>query len=100
LIRRSFHSFPTRRSSDLGAIDGESLLMVRPGALVVAHVVLHHAKIAQLVALTLPVSDFPIQSQSCMVALFGRIHVPDVLVDQPQDRKSTRLNSSHSQISY
>src|SRR2546430_4646180 len=29
-----------------------------------------------------------------------RLHRPDLVVDPHEDRKSTRLNSSHSQISY
>src|SRR5688572_31444870 len=78
---RDLHSFPTRRSSDLHVVDAriedrevELRRPLEPAAVVVA---------ADLLA--------------------DRTHPPTHVEDRVEagpDRKSTRLNSSHSQISY
>ena len=64
---RDLHSFPTRRSSDLGVIAGDDHVRFAPG------VFGHHAG---------PQADLVIG------------------ISEGADRKSTRLNSSHTVISY
>src|SRR5206468_5045273 len=89
----ALHSFPTRRSSDLnvtsdsissGAIPCPSVRMVTVGA-----VRSGKTSIGIWRAVHAPApnnnTDKPITSQLCSI---------------DQDRKSTRLNSSHDQISY
>src|SRR5205085_12514833 len=76
---RALHSFPTRRSSDLSCVNRSTLLswMAR-SASAAAH------------SRPLPSRRSTAARRSCQPGRQG----PGV------DRKSTRLNSSHSQISY
>src|SRR5688572_32588887 len=72
---RDLHSFPTRRSSDL----------------------LHDDTSQQLAGLAIALSDL----KRRMGAVQGNEDLQGDMVSlQERDRKSTRLNSSHSQISY
>src|SRR5688572_32172271 len=68
------HSFPTRRSSDL------DLVVQREGAWLV------------------------VDGAACVTNIHGEAHAAQQCrghrAHRPVDRKSTRLNSSHSQISY
>src|SRR5205085_11574566 len=81
---RDLHSFPTRRSSDLLIVSAPS----RP------------SKFSTPDALLLPLivsAKFEPRTETTPL----NVSVPvDVPVAVPEDRKSTRLNSSHSQISY
>src|SRR5438270_10461536 len=79
------HSFPTRRSSDLGSKDRTSEI---------AHA---HPRVR--------VVDTPNQGLSAarnvaLAAATGEIVAYTDADTRVEDRKSTRLNSSHSQISY
>src|SRR5206468_12787496 len=77
---RALHSFPTRRSSDLSAFENLSLAILEGMACGTA-------------VLGTPGGGTP--------ELVGAIDPALVLDDDhAQDRKSTRLNSSHDQISY
>src|SRR5688572_31533781 len=71
---RDLHSFPTRRSSDLG----HGMLKVWMS---------HGDEVTEMPA------GFKLMASTdaCPIA---------AMADESQDRKSTRLNSSHSQISY
>src|SRR5688572_31187178 len=81
---RDLHSFPTRRSSDLEVLPVSSS----------GHLVLVPA------LLDLPYAHLdPELRKSFEVALRAGTAV-GLVVAMRQDRKSTRLNSSHSQISY
>src|SRR5438270_10031330 len=76
---RDLHSFPTRRSSDL-----------RVG------IVEHFAvAVAQDVG-----REPPVQPQHARLEAGGQDRLQERLAGWFSDRKSTRLNSSHSQISY
>src|SRR5205085_9099526 len=93
----AIHSFPTRRSSDLGEgvlalqpqdagdrlVLGQEVGELRDPALV-AELLLAHLRTAQ-------VADDQLQTGDDERRLLG---------PPEEDRKSTRLNSSHSQISY
>src|SRR5688572_33074211 len=74
---RDLHSFPTRRSSDL---------------------VVGLAVLATVFGLALLVNIFQ-RKQEARNPFFRVVELTDDTVD-PADRMSTRLNSSHSQISY
>src|SRR5205085_11474028 len=96
---RVLHSFPTRRSSDLAAACIEAGAMARADDLARRRIPIALAQGA--VVMGTPILD--------RVELAGAVVDADSLradvgVDAPltgrQDRKSTRLNSSHSQISY
>src|SRR5690606_41341031 len=82
-------SFPTRRSSDLrrrgvrGPRDLAPLRVEEP-----------QRRAGQLHATQCRVHD--LDQQPLAAGLFPRVH----LVEGPEDRKSTRLNSSHVKISY
>src|SRR5205085_8191077 len=89
------HSFPTRRSSDL--LDQVSLL--EHGEV---HVGIRHDQGSNpsFESIALPPDDV---LAACLPSLqLGRAGMIDIvsLASHPLDRKSTRLNSSHSQISY
>src|SRR5205085_10243340 len=80
---QDLHSFPTRRSSDLLlARAGQRLGQVRPGRLD------HGALLGELAV------------DRRRLQLDDELPGGDVLPFIGEDRKSTRLNSSHSQISY
>src|SRR5438270_9299682 len=78
---RALHSFPTRRSSDLPTPDTAHLVGAGPR---------HWAGTAAVHA-----PSFRLLGTRTV----DRLRVAVLAADQ-QDRKSTRLNSSHSQISY
>src|SRR5689334_24023672 len=82
---RHLHSFPTRRSSDLKSFTalGIAQLVDRQQADLDAPV-------------TKYVPDFQLSDPQVVQAL----KIGDVFRDGRVDRKSTRLNSSHSSISY
>src|SRR5205085_11666192 len=85
---RALHSFPTRRSSDLSVVPDD--------------VPFYQGSIAERVLLDSIIDECGI---GAIMHFAGSIVVPES-VDHPlkyyanKDRKSTRLNSSHSQISY
>src|SRR5205085_12158026 len=95
----SLHSFPTRRSSDLGDAfsSGEGTVQVQTPASDVA-VVTFPAPIAGLERLFDQVAVLSAHSPKKEMAVLGPFYVADYKAGS--DRKSTRLNSSHSQISY
>src|SRR5438445_3670507 len=76
---RDLHSFPTRRSSDLSVVDS---LAGRPTAMAGHH------------------GDFIEADAVHPIFLNARDRVIEYRVDGIRDRKSTRLNSSHANISY
>src|SRR5206468_10608383 len=83
------HSFPTRRSSDLGTTPAEERLpcWIELGDALVLDG-LGHEEIA-----------IPILDRVRDVTELSEPR-PELTADDAQDRKSTRLNSSHDQISY
>src|SRR5205085_9752479 len=90
----TLHSFPTRRSSDLRTLtdrcfnEGESLLCEDTSA-------------AVDLRNTAGVAQGTMASIVCALLRTPRRPIGVLHLDRgPQDRKSTRLNSSHSQISY
>src|SRR5690606_42027607 len=86
---RYLHSFPTRRSSDLAYHVPVTDLEL--GGLAVVLFVLRHSTNR-----TKPVEN--------VVPAYGGVPIDDAmrsnLCSRPEDRKSTRLNSSHVKISY
>src|SRR5690606_42136780 len=84
VLHRDLHSFPTRRSSDLGAVRGQ-LVGARLGP----------APRRVLVGLVADHTPPRVRRQRGRRA---RPADPDLAV--AEDRKSTRLNSSHVKISY
>src|SRR5206468_12830315 len=92
------HSFPTRRSSDLWRL--------------VQHFVIAFGQVHRLQDIKVErVLDFALAVSRCKLQIdddrISRIIwieltkcLPDDLLVLPKDRKSTRLNSSHDQISY
>src|SRR5205085_12037072 len=92
-----FPSFPTRRSSDLlqlafGAIIGE----VGDGLAAVDGVDGGDRLDAELRGEELVLVDVDLGELDAFTGVIG----DDFIEDGAKDRKSTRLNSSHSQISY
>src|SRR5206468_12598576 len=86
---RYLHSFPTRRSSDLvGVLSVLSLLGLHWSPLKVC-----------VLLLVLAVGGPLIQACRC-VAHVSFTSSPPTRAGRLKDRKSTRLNSSHDQISY
>src|SRR5204862_7972296 len=77
---RNLHSFPTRRSSDL---ESKSMTVQRE----------------QLEADVLIVGAGP-AGLACALHLANLIKKHHTVGGKPEDRKSTRLNSSHVEISY
>src|SRR5205085_10474376 len=92
---RDLHSFPTRRSSDLRSIRiYGTILAASP-----------HSSVATCPRLTCPRTGRRSRRSCWQRPSFASSLVPGSMrtaedVDFPLDRKSTRLNSSHSQISY
>src|SRR5688572_31576076 len=85
-IDRDPHSFPTRRSSDL--FDWE----------VRQHIVDHNCHWEDWSRIHRLAHEKGMKTPATM--LYGHIEEPRHRVDHVIDRKSTRLNSSHSQTSY
>src|SRR5207249_11409217 len=81
-----FHSFPTRRSSDLAVYPTDYLVVPRALAMMVSMLLL----VAECIAVGIAVGYF--------VAIF-LLEVNGTYY-MAKDRKSTRLNSSHVSISY
>src|SRR5690606_40177117 len=87
LAHRDPHSFPTRRSSDLIRVHGKGeAVQLGQTRLVVVGVLGH---------LDLDAGDAVVQLERT-----GAVHVAVQIRIRRQDRKSTRLNSSHVKISY
>src|SRR5699024_12713331 len=84
---RCLHSFPPRRSSDLHAV-AQIVLRVRPRGLIDEVTTGPHRP------------DDPRAHAARGQRLGGGSGVPSVRMLHRQDRKSTRLNSSHVSISY
>src|SRR5690606_39410089 len=85
--RRVLHSFPTRRSSDLGDLPN---LIGRKGgywSIFYLYAQMHMAIICML-------------NRHCAHRLIDGRKARRGRLPLPQDRKSTRLNSSHVKISY
>src|SRR5690606_41720333 len=83
------HSFPTRRSSDLQRLFAyDTYLLCRPPA---TRGTSHGRQRPLLLRILVPGAR--------RAWLVGTVTVVELLV-APQDRKSTRLNSSHVKISY
>src|SRR5206468_11310248 len=86
---RDLHSFPTRRSSDLG-----------PKGLAGGKRVIVALSRGGLYGAGAPAAAFE-HAESYLKAAFGFIGItPEFVLAEGVDRKSTRLNSSHDQISY
>src|SRR5690606_41976098 len=89
--RRDPHSFPTRRSSDLDHLQrlaaGGDEVEHQPPTLAAGEGVL--ARVGQ--------AD---PAASGAQGRHGVLQARPMLLDVPEDRKSTRLNSSHVKISY
>src|SRR5206468_7807756 len=93
---RSLHSFPTRRSSDLGDVDAAGRDVGGDHDLVLAGLEsLERLHALRLRAVGVEDGDRMIGSFQFPGDLVGAM-----LRARKQDRKSTRLNSSHDQISY
>src|SRR5205085_10162600 len=93
-LRQDVHSFPTRRSSDLG--DSTNVHIMYPG---LVYGFIHFLKANRASEGSFAVPDVSIDAAGAPVSSVQRYH--DVLLGLAgRDRKSTRLNSSHSQISY
>src|SRR5690606_41615103 len=97
--RRHLHSFPTRRSSDLPVLDGQVAgtgqrgpRRAFPSALRASPA---RRRLMATPVLTLASID-PVMRSAAASALL--CDLPGAVV--VQDRKSTRLNSSHVKISY
>src|SRR5688572_32308560 len=84
--RRELHSFPTRRSSDLLRAD----------------LVLERERADHLCRVVVRATDEVQHRRTARSPGLGRLgqNRRDGHVEFAEDRKSTRLNSSHSQISY
>src|SRR5206468_6836036 len=94
---RVLHSFPTRRSSDLAVIGLSSFAEYRD------YLELELEEFSQLFdSMLINVTGF-FRDPLAWQALREQV-IPELLsakaVKTPVDRKSTRLNSSHDQISY
>src|SRR5690606_42012088 len=91
---RDLHSFPTRRSSDLAhPVPGDVVARTRGVEPLPQLDILHGLPVGCLPAIRLPHMD-PLR--------YAVLEIVGVGVDAHprQDRKSTRLNSSHVKISY
>src|SRR5205085_9400087 len=84
-------SFPTRRSSDLLLARLVDVLLAIPHFLLAVIIV---------TALGFDTTNAAIATGISAVAVFARVMRAEVIKTRQADRKSTRLNSSHSQISY
>src|SRR5699024_12472402 len=82
--------FPTRRSSDLGEVDGEGVSERNHLAVAV-----QHGKPGDLRPVLADLTEVGAELGDDVLALQGQVEA-----DEPLDRKSTRLNSSHVSISY
>src|SRR5947209_12159974 len=91
---RDLHSFPTRRSSDLGALAGAGLAnnVDVPLALFVGEGDVAAGRPGNNGWFTLHKSGTAPRAKHAAIG--------GVPAGNPQDRKSTRLNSSHANISY
>src|SRR5205085_5903414 len=91
---RALHSFPTRRSSDLESIAHCTLVAlerVHRGLEILRDEILHRVAVQ---------ADQLLEEVERQHGRAARFLVDDDLRQHLADRKSTRLNSSHSQISY
>src|SRR5206468_10274899 len=99
-VPRDLHSFPTRRSSDLrhmligDGVPPERIVTVHEGIDVDA--VAAAAPVDLHAAFALPHGCPIVGNVAALVPHKGHRY----LIEAAQDRKSTRLNSSHDQISY
>src|SRR5205085_11584111 len=99
-VHRRLSSFPTRRSSDLGAgrvaLDG-----FHAGPMTISRRTLRIQFDGFAKALKCRVQLFVHAQGEALESLGKAIELdPESATAYSQDRKSTRLNSSHSQISY
>src|SRR5205085_10039668 len=85
---RRLHSFPTRRSSDL---DSQLAALAELNVLAPLH---NPPALAVIAAVRARLGTLPV------VGVFDTAYYAELPEAARQDRKSTRLNSSHSQISY
>src|SRR5690606_39725416 len=89
------HSFPTRRSSDLYTIHGSNLC---------SEIMLPSKEdesfVCCLSSLNLETYDEWKDSDTVRLAIFFLDAVMQEFIVKTEDRKSTRLNSSHVKISY
>src|SRR5690606_41411157 len=85
--RRVTHSFPTRRSSDLAQADSAPA----PATASAAEQVVAVSELSSI-----PAPTVPAKAWLTLDVNSGQI----VGANNPEDRKSTRLNSSHVKISY
>src|SRR5206468_11267443 len=94
------HSFPTRRSSDLERDRALIAEMMRGATLQVGG--RERAIALQLVVQERRIAEERRELRQVVGALVELLQTLPVLGQQPvaRDRKSTRLNSSHDQISY
>src|SRR5206468_12297157 len=94
------HSFPTRRSSDLGK-DRRAVrkILQRRIVLTVRPAVAPTATYARSVGRAFSARRFSLYSW-CVPNPRQRLRFVRNGFTKPRDRKSTRLNSSHDQISY
>src|SRR5206468_4508800 len=91
---RDLHSFPTRRSSDLESISADSHETTKPR---------NHETRNQFFFVVSWFRDFVVDAGHPGVRAIVRSRAAASHLHQrhrPEDRKSTRLNSSHDQISY
>src|SRR5205085_12353552 len=94
------HSFPTRRSSDLDQRNVEACHWLNLPGPDAEQILLAQARLHQPADLIRPHGQHIDAPRSLAITdpLIAEVPIEGLVDDQ--DRKSTRLNSSHSQISY